>query len=135
VRGMYTDHKRIHADIPGTVEGNPVFAYHDVFNPDKAEVEDFKRRYREGTVGDGEVKDSLTRALNAFLEPFRERYRRYEEDRGYVDQVILDGTLRMREIARETMREVKRAMGLTSVMNRIARSAEKRQKAREKAGA
>lgn len=132
VRGMYTDPKRIHAHIPGTVEGNPVFTYHDIFNPDKAEVEDFKRRYREGTIGDGEVKESLTRALNAFLAPFRERYREYEADRGFVDQVILDGTLRMKEIARETMREVKKAMGLTSVMNRIARSAEKRQKQRAK---
>ena len=44
VRGMYTDPKRVHADVPGTVEGNPVFQYHDAFNPDKAQVEDFKTR-------------------------------------------------------------------------------------------
>lgn len=128
VRGMYTDPNRIHAHIPGTVEGNPVFVYHDLFNSNRGEIEDFKRRYREGTVGDGEVKDSLTRAINDFLTPFRARYRLYEEDRGYVDQVILDGTLKMQQIARETMREVKKAMGLSAVMNRIARSAEKRAK-------
>ena len=44
------------ADIPGTVEGNPVFAYHDAFNPDRAEVDDLKARYRQGRVGDVEVK-------------------------------------------------------------------------------
>ncbi len=46
VMQMYTDPKRVRADIPGTVEGNPVFVYHDAFNPDTAEVEDLKARYR-----------------------------------------------------------------------------------------
>ncbi len=61
VRGMYTDPRRVRADIPGTVEGNPVFAYHDAFNPDRDEVEDLKDRYRRGKVGDVEVKSSLAR--------------------------------------------------------------------------
>ena len=65
VRSMYTDPKRIRPDVPGTVEGNPVFLYHDVFNPDIAEVEDLKSRYRAGKVGDVEVKDKLAKALNA----------------------------------------------------------------------
>ncbi len=56
---MYTDPKRVRADIPGTVEGNPVFAYHDAFNPDRSEVEDLKDRYRSGRVGDVEVKRRL----------------------------------------------------------------------------
>ena len=73
VHGMYTDPNRIRADIPGTVEGNPVFIYHDDFNPDQAEVEDLKVRYRAGTVGDVEVKERLTGVLNAFLDPMRER--------------------------------------------------------------
>ena len=128
VAGMYTDPKRVHADVPGTVEGNPVFVYHDAFNPDKAEVEDFKRRYRAGTVGDVEVKQSLARALNAFLAPMRERYAQYAADTGFVDQVIVDGTERMRLVARETLKEVRQAMGLTSAWNRIARAAEKRRK-------
>lgn len=51
VRGMYTDPNRVRADIPGKVEGNPVFIYHDIFNLDKDEVADFKRRYRQGKVG------------------------------------------------------------------------------------
>ncbi|HTP27190.1 MAG TPA: tryptophan--tRNA ligase, partial [Anaeromyxobacteraceae bacterium] len=73
VRQMYTDPNRIRADIPGTVEGNPVFIYHELFNPDTAEVEDLKARYRAGKVGDVEVKRKLAAALNAFLEPMRQR--------------------------------------------------------------
>src|SRR6185503_7941153 len=68
VRQMYTDPKRIRADIPGTVEGNPVFIYHDAFNANTAEVEDLKARYRAGKVGDVEVKTKLANALNARLE-------------------------------------------------------------------
>src|SRR5919197_4475962 len=71
VRQMYTDPKRIRADIPGTVEGNPVFMYHDEFNADTAEVEDLKVRYRAGKVGDVEVKTKLAKALNAQLDPIR----------------------------------------------------------------
>ena len=70
---MYTDPKRVRADIPGTVEGNPVFIYHDAFNPNVAEVDDLKARYRAGKVGDVEVKTKLAAAINAVLEPIRER--------------------------------------------------------------
>src|SRR5207248_9292159 len=82
VGNMYTDPKRIRADIPGTVEGNPVFIYHDVFNPDKPEVQDPKSRYREGKVGDVEVKEKLAAAVNAFLDPMRERRARFDADSG-----------------------------------------------------
>ena len=61
---MYTDPKRVRADIPGTVEGNPVFVYHDAFNPNRDEVEDLKSRYRAGKVGDVEVKTKLSTAIN-----------------------------------------------------------------------
>jgi len=128
VRGMFTDPNRVHAHIPGTVEGNPVFIYHDAFNPNKAEIEDLKKRYREGKVGDGEVKDKLAIAINNFLEPFRERCKKYESETGYVEQIILDGTERVREIARKTLKETKKAMGLTGSWNRIRRAAEKRAK-------
>src|SRR5205823_11878058 len=73
VMSMYTDPKRVRADIPGTVEGNPVFTYHDAFNPNTAEVDDLKARYRAGKVGDVEVKRKLADALNAHLDPIRER--------------------------------------------------------------
>ena len=73
VMNMYTDPKRLRATDPGTVEGNPVFIYHDAFNPSKAEVDDLKERYRAGKVGDVEVKQKLAVAINNFLEPFREK--------------------------------------------------------------
>jgi tryptophanyl-tRNA synthetase len=73
VMSMYTDPKRVRADVPGTVEGNPVFTYHDAFNPNTAEVDDLKARYRAGKVGDVEVKRKLADALNIYLEPIRER--------------------------------------------------------------
>ncbi len=128
VRGMYTDPNRVRADIPGTVEGNPVFMYHDAFNPRRDEVEDLQRRYRAGSVGDVEVKEKLVHALNAFLEPMRVRYARYEAEPGLVDEIIVQGTQRMREAARATMKLVRSAMGLAGTWNRLTRAAERRQK-------
>jgi tryptophanyl-tRNA synthetase len=113
VMSMYTDPNRVRADIPGTVEGNPVFVYHDAFNPDRAEVEDLKQRYRAGRVGDVEVKKKLVRALEAFLGPVRERRAVLEQTPGIVDEIILAGNRKMREIAGDTMRRVRNAMGLT----------------------
>ncbi|MFZ1768869.1 MAG: tryptophan--tRNA ligase, partial [Caldilinea sp.] len=131
VMSMYTDPNRVRADIPGTVEGNPVFVYHDTFNPDRAEVEDLKERYRTGKVGDVEVKEKLAAALNVFLEPTRERRARYEAQTGYVDELIYTGTLRAREEGRQTLSAVKKAMGLAGAWNRISRAAEKRVKKQE----
>ncbi len=135
VMGMYTDPNRVRADIPGTVEGNPVFQYHDVFNPDKAEVEELKERYRAGRVGDVEVKQKLVAALNAFLDPIRDRRAEFEARKGYVDDVIVSGTLRTREEGRATVLAAKKAMGLTGVWNRISRKAEDYKKRQEKAQA
>lgn len=126
VRGMFTDPNRVSADVPGTVEGNPVFIYHDVFNPNKGEVMELKERYREGTVGDVEVKDKLAAALNRFLDPFREKRRAFEQEKGYVEQVIYEGTLKMNEIADQTLKEMLSAMGLRGAWNKISRLARER---------
>lgn len=112
VRGMYTDPNRVRADIPGRVEGNPVFIYHDAFNPDVDEVNDLKERYQLGKVGDVEVKRKLARALNAFLEPIRERRAYYEQRPGLVEEVLMAGTRRHQAEARLTMEAVYDAMGL-----------------------
>lgn len=132
VRSMYTDPNRVSADIPGNVDGNPVFIYHDIFNPDKAEVEDLKERYRTGRVGDVEVKEKLSAAINNFLDPLRDRRQSYSEKSGLVEEVIFEGTIAAREEARLTLIEMKKAMGLTGVWNRISRGAEKARKKREK---
>ena len=132
VGGMYTDPARIRADIPGRVDGNPVFIYHDIFNPDKAEIEDLKERYRQGKVGDVEVKQKLTIALNNFLDPIRDRRSRYEEEKGFVEEIIYDGTMRMRQEAAITLKEMKKAMGLSGAWNKISRKAEDARKKKEK---
>lgn len=121
VRSMFTDPKRLHADIPGTVEGNPVFVYHDVFNHDREEVEELKGRYRAGKVGDSEVKEKLAIALSRFMQPIRERMHHYEQQPAFVDEILWTGTRRMSLIASETMREVRKAMGLDRTMIRISR--------------
>lgn len=128
VRGMYTDPNRIHANTPGNVEGNPVFVFHDIFNPNRTMVEDFKTRYRAGTIGDVEVKEELTVALNQFLDPIRERRRLFEDEKGLVEQIIYEGTQRMIEISNETLKEMRSAMGLGGTWNKISRMARDRMK-------
>ncbi len=112
VMGMYTDPNRIHPTDPGRVEGNPVFVYHDTFNADQAEVEELKRRYREGKVGDVEVKRKLVVALEAFLAPIRERRAQYAADPKAVERIIGEGSARARDEARRTLHDVRAAMHL-----------------------
>jgi tryptophanyl-tRNA synthetase len=112
VMQMYTDPKRVRADTPGTVEGNPVFIYHDALNPDVAEVEDLKARYRLGKVGDVEVKSKLAKAMNAALEPLRERRAAVLTKPGYVRDVLFEGSAKARVIAQETMGRVREAVHL-----------------------
>jgi tryptophanyl-tRNA synthetase len=112
VRQMYTDPKRVRADIPGTVEGNPVFTYHDAFNPDAAEVDDLKSRYRAGTVGDVEVKTKLARALNAKLDPMRARRAELLDRPERLREILHEGSRRARAIAVDTMGRVRDAIRL-----------------------
>jgi tryptophanyl-tRNA synthetase len=112
VMSMFTDPTRIHPTDPGHVEGNPVFIYHDVFNPDKAEVDELKERYRKGTVGDVEVKQKLFGALDLFLRPIRERRAEFAAKPGRVREIIMEGTRKGRAVAQSTMDEVRAAMKL-----------------------
>lgn len=123
VKRMYTDPNRISADVPGTVEGNPVFIYHDQFNSNQQEVEDLKKRYREGTVGDVEVKTCLARAINQFLDPIREKRLEFARQKGFVEKIIYEGTMKMREVASVTMKEVRGNMGIAGAWKKIARIA------------
>jgi len=115
--------------MPGTVDGNPVFVYHDEFNDDRAEVAGLKRRYLAGTVGDVEVKDRLAVAVNRFLDPMRERRARFEASSGLVEDLIVTGTQQARRQVQQTVADMRRAMGLAAVFSQL------RDKARRTSGA
>jgi tryptophanyl-tRNA synthetase len=112
VMQMYTDPKRIRADVPGTVEGNPVFMYHDAFNRNTPEVDDLKARYRVGKVGDVEVKTKLAKALNAHLAPMRERRAQLLAKPSSLKEILHEGSRKARSIAAGTMDRVRDAVKL-----------------------
>lgn len=112
IMGMYTDPKRIHVTDPGTVEGNPVFVYHDAFNKNEKEVEDLKYRYEEGKVGDIEVKEKLVTAMNEFLAPIREKHKYYEERPEEVKEILHVGTEKTRILVKETLKEVRQKINM-----------------------
>ena len=110
VMNMYTDPKRLKATDPGQTEDNPVWMFHDAFNPDNAWVESTKQLYREGGIGDVVVKKKLVEVLNEILEPIRQRRRGIVADPNYVVQSLKAGTERACAVAEETMRMVKVAL-------------------------
>jgi tryptophanyl-tRNA synthetase len=112
VMSMYTDPTRLRATDPGHVEGNPVFMYHDAFNPDVEEVNDLKERYVRGAVGDVEVKKKLAVAINNLLEPMRERRVYYESRPELVKEALEKGTARGFKTAQETIEAVRHALRL-----------------------
>lgn len=112
VMGMYTDPHRIRADIPGMVEGNPVFIYHDHFNENQDEVQELKYHYGRGKVGDVEVKNKLVRAITNFLDPLRERREYFSQKPGIVREILIDGVIRMQDESRETLELVREGMGM-----------------------
>jgi len=116
VMRMYTDPRRTSPDVPGTVEGNPVFTYLDSFSDRPAEVAALKERYRAGRVGDVEVKQTLAAALIRFLAPIAQRRARFAADPAFVAGLILSGTERTRREARRTVAAMREAMGLTAAI-------------------
>lgn len=110
VMGMFTP--RMSPTDPGDPEVTPAFMYHEAFNPDRAEVEDLKERYRKGAVGDAEVKRKLAAAINTFLDPIRDRRATYAANMPRVREALEYGTNQGRAIARETMEMVRDALDL-----------------------
>jgi tryptophanyl-tRNA synthetase len=109
---MFTDPTRLRATDPGHVEGNPVFEYHDAFNPDKAQVQDLKERYLVGQVGDVEVKRLLIAALERFLEPIRERRQYFESQPDLVRAALTEGSRHARQVGQQTMEKVRAALAI-----------------------
>jgi len=110
IMGMYTDPKRLKATDKGTVENNPLWIFHDTFNPDQQWVAMAKDRYREGTIGDVECKRQLIDVLVALIEPIRLRRLQYEKDMTYIESILRQGTERANEVANSTLHLAKIAM-------------------------
>jgi tryptophanyl-tRNA synthetase len=114
VMSMFTDPKRVHATDRGTIEGNPVFIYLDYFGEksDKGKIDEYKKRYKRGKVGDVEVKKYLSEVLNRFLDPIRERRKEFEKDPKAVEKILAEGGKNTEKEARAILQQAKKAMGL-----------------------
>lgn len=112
VMKMYTDPDHVHVDDPGKIEGNVVFTYLDMFDPDKNEVAILKQHYQRGGLGDVKLKKRLIDVLNNFLDPIRTRRAEYAKDPKAVMNIVLEGTVQAKAVAEQTMDEVRRVMYL-----------------------
>ena len=110
VRQMYTDPGHLRVEDPGKVEGNVVFTYLDVFDPDAAAVAELKEQYQCGGLGDMKVKKYLFEVLDAQLAPIRERRLEWAKDPAAVFEILREGTEAANEVAAATLREVRAAM-------------------------
>jgi len=112
VKRMYTDRNHLRIEDPGQVEGNVVFAYLDAFDPDVQEVTALKEHYRRGGLADTVVKRRLEDLLQAQLAPIRTRRAQFAQDPAGVRRILQDGSARARAVAGQTLREVRRALGI-----------------------
>ncbi len=112
VMRMYTDPNRLKATDPGTVENNPLWIFHDTFNPDQQWIDAAKDRYRAGTIGDVECKKKLIDVLVALLEPMQKRRAAYASDPQQILNVLRDGADRANAVAEDTLKLVKEKMKL-----------------------
>ena len=110
VMGMYTDPDHIHVEDKGKVEGNVVFAYLDIFDTNKSEVEDLKTQYKNGGLGDVVIKKRLIDILENIISPIREKRLELAKDPGKIMSILEEGTKEARKIAKETMAEVKKVI-------------------------
>lgn len=118
VMSMYTDPNHIHVEDPGKVEGNTVFTYLDVFDPDKDKVAELKAEYQKGGLGDVKIKRYLNKVLENELEPIRERREKFAQDEDAVYEMLLEGSKKANKVANETLEEVRDAIGLNYFKNR-----------------
>lgn len=112
VMSMYTDPTHIHVEDPGHIEGNVVFTYLDIFDPDKEHVQELKDQYQAGGLGDVKIKRYLFEVLNNELKPIRERREEFAKDIPAVYDMLKQGCADANEIANQTLAEVRHTMGL-----------------------
>lgn len=112
VMSMYTDPTHVHVEDPGHIEGNVVFTYLDIFDPDKEHVQELKDQYQAGGLGDVKIKRYLFEVLNNELKPIRERREEFAKDIPAVYDMLKQGCADANEVANQTLAEVRHAMGL-----------------------
>jgi len=110
VMDMYTDPKHVRVQDPGRIRGNIVFDYLDAFDTDTKELKKIKAHYQKGGLGDVEVKKRLIKVLEDLLIPIRARRKELEKNPEKVMKILEQGTKKAREVAKETMVEVRKAM-------------------------
>lgn len=118
VMSMYTDPNHIHVEDPGKIEGNTVFTYLDVFDPDKDKVAELKEEYQKGGLGDVKIKRYLNKVIEAELAPIRERREKFAQDEDAVYEMLLEGSKKANKVANETLQQVRDAIGLNYFKNR-----------------
>ena len=114
VMSMYTDPNHIRVEDPGQIEGNMVFHYLDIFGreEDAVTIAEMKEHYQRGGLGDVKTKRYLLEILERELTPIRERRLEYAKDMGEVFRMLENGSQAAREVAGQTLVEVKEAMGI-----------------------
>ncbi len=119
VMSMFTDPNHLQVSDPGRVEGNPVFIYLDAFCrdehfaeflPDYQNLDEMKAHYTRGGLGDVKVKKFLVNVLQESLEPIRQRRKEFEKDIPEIYRILKKGSEDAREIAAQTLSDVKAAM-------------------------
>lgn len=118
VMSMYTDPNHIHVEDPGQIEGNVVFTYLDVFDPDKETVAQLKEDYQKGGLGDVKIKRYLNKVLEAELAPIRERREKYAQNIDAVYDMLIVGSKKANGVANQTLDEVRDAIGFNYFKNR-----------------
>lgn len=110
VMKMYTDPNRLKPTDPGTTENNPLWIFHETFNPDTQWVENTKELYRTGQIGDVACKKKLIEVLVELISPMRDRRALYEKDLNEVLRILRKGNARANEQAEITLALAKKAM-------------------------
>jgi len=117
IMSCFTDPNRQKATDPGKVEGNPIFIYHDLINSDKKEVEDLKKRYTLGQVGDVEVKQKLILAHQKLFGQSRQRRQQLASNLEFVQEILAQGASQADQVANQTLSQVYQTIGIDNKLD------------------
>lgn len=119
IMSMFTDPNHLRVEDPGETENNPVFIYLDAFSrdehfaeflPEYQNLDELKAHYQRGGLGDVKVKKFLNNVIQSELEPIRLCRKEWEAKTPEVYEILKKGTAEAREVAAQTLANVRRAM-------------------------